>query len=161
MKVTMLATDVPKNLVDAAQKTDPAMNFLVVFPEQPIKIGEKWTEKSEALVSVGSGLTQPLNLIRQFELTSVTNNIATIQFRTSLLTPMNDPEILRQLVQLTPTGSIEFDVQQGRILSKTLKIDEKVVEAFGKQTLLQARGESKEKLAATRTASAAPGQLPK
>lgn len=159
--VTMLATDVPKHLTEAAQKADPTMNFLVVLHENPVKVGEKWTEKSVAQVSVGSGLNQPVNLIRSYELTGVSGNIATISYRTSLLTPVTDPEILRQLLQLTPSGAIEFDIQQGRIASKTIKIDEKVVGAFGAQSLLQAQGESKEKLVPSQLTSAAPAQLPK
>jgi hypothetical protein len=47
-------------------------------------------------------------------------------------------------------------LQQGRILSRTIKIDEKVVGAFGAQTLLQATGESVEKLVPPRVASNSP-----
>ena len=164
MKVTMLVTDVPKNFVDAAAKTDPAINLLVVFPEQPVKIGDKWTEKYETQVSVEAGLNRPINLIRSYELIKVDENIATIQVRTSLLTPTNDPEILRQLVEKTPTGTIDFDLQQGRLLNKSLKIDEKVVGAFGAQSLLQAVGEMSERLVfpgAPRVSSNPPNQLPK
>ncbi len=165
LKVTMLATDVPKSFTDAAQKVDPTINFLVVLPEQPVKIGDKWTEKYETQVFVGSGLTQPIKLIRGFELVKVTEQIATIRVRTSLLTPVNDPEILRQLVQQTPAGTIEFDMQQGRVLNRTLQIDEKVISAFGPQTLLQASGKSVEKLLPPnlppRVSSKPPNPLPK
>ena len=92
-------------------------------------------------------------------------NVATIRVLNSLLTPMNDPEILRQLVQQTPKGTIEFDMQQGRVLNRTLQIDEKVVGAFGAQTLLQANGECVEKLippdSLKRVSSNPPNALPK
>ncbi len=165
VKVTLLVKDVPKSFSDAAEKLDPIINFLVVLPDKPVKIGEKWSEKFETPVSVGSGLSQSITLIRTFELAKVADNIATIRSRTSLLTPTSDPEILRQLVQLTPTGSVEFDLQQGQILSKSLQIDEKVVGAFGAQTLLQARGESMEKMVspngAPRVATGTPNPVSK
>lgn len=146
LKATMLVTDVPKKFAEAAQKTDPAINCLVAFPEQPIKIGQKWNEKFETQVAVGNNLNQELGLIRVFELVKVVDDIATIRFRTSLRMPMNDPDILRQIVQQTPSGTIEFDLKQGRLLSRSLVIDEKVIGAFGAQTLLQAQGEMKESL---------------
>ncbi|HEY0983054.1 DUF6263 family protein [Schlesneria sp.] len=150
-KVTLLVNDVPKKFAEAAEKTDPAINCLVVFPEKAVKIGEKWSEKSDTPVSVGNNLTQDLGLIRVYELAKVENDIATIRFRTSLRVPMHDPDILRQIVQQTPSGTIEFDLKEGKILSRSLKIDEKVIGAFGPQTLLQAQGEMLEKLVPART----------
>ena len=161
LKVTLLVDDVPKNFSDAAEKTDPAINFLVVFPEQPVKVGDKWNEKIETKVSVasvGSQLQRELGLIRVFELTKVENEIATIRFRTSLRIPVSDPDILRQTVQQTPSGVIEFDLKNGRLLSRSLKIDEKVVGAFGAQTLLDAQGEMTEKLITPKTTAKAPSQ---
>ena len=152
LKVTLLVNDVPKKFSDAAEKTDPSINFLVVFPEKDLKIGDKWNEKFETPVSVGNNLNQDLGMIRVFELAKVENDIATIRFRTSLRVPMHDPDILRQIVQQTPSGSIEFDLKEGRILSRSLLIDEKVIGAFGPQTLLEAKGEMHEKLVLPKTA---------
>lgn len=146
LKVTMLVTDLPKSFSDAAQKADPTLNFLVLLPEQPVKIGDKWTEKYDTPVMVGNNLTQPVKLIRGYELAKVENNIATIRVRTTLLTPIEDPEILRQLALQTSYGVIEFDMQIGRVLKKSLKIEDKVVGAFGPQTMLEAQGECTEKL---------------
>ena len=161
LKVTMLTNDVPKNLLDAANKTDPLMNFLTILPEKPVKIGEKWSETYETQVGIGSGLSQAIKMIKSYELASVKGNTATITFRTGLITPVTDPEILRQLVQLTPTGTVEFDIQQGQLISRSLKIDERVVDAFGAQSLLQAQGESIEKMVPAQLAKGIPRQIPK
>ena len=117
-------------------------------------MGEKWNEKFDTMVtvaSVGSQIQRELGLIRVFELMKVEDEIATIRFRTSARTPVNDPDILRQIVQQTPSGLIEFDIKNGRMLSRSLKIDEKVVGAFGPQTLLDAQGEMTEKLITPKT----------
>ena len=103
------------------------------------------------VASVGSQIQRELGLIRVFELMKVEDEIATIRFRTSARTPVNDPDILRQIVQQTPSGLIEFDIKNGRMLSRSLKIDEKVVGAFGPQTLLDAQGEMTEKLITPKT----------
>lgn len=154
VKVTLLVKDVPKKFSDAAQKTDPSINFLVTFPDKPIKVGEKWSEKLETQASVGNNLFQTLPLIRVYELAKVENDIATVKFRTSLRSPTQDPEILRQVAQQTPSGTIEFDLKEGRLITRSLLIDEKVIGAFGSQTMLQAQGEMFEKLTPPRTAAA-------
>lgn len=175
VKVSMLVNDAPATFTEAAAKADPLINILTVMPEnaanggekgsaRPVKIGDKWSEKFEMTVSVGSNLTQKLSqkisLIKSFELTKVEENIATITVRTNLLTPSEDPEILRQIAQMVSAGTIEFDMQQGRVMSKFIKIDEKVINAFGAQTLLHARGQSMEKALlqnpASRVATGAP-----
>jgi len=146
IKVNLIVKDVPKKFSDAAEKTDPTINFLVVFPEKAVKIGEKWSEKYETTVNVSKGLNQPIKLLKAYELVGVTDNVATIKYRTSLLVPIDDPDILRQIATQTPSGTIEFDLKQGRIISRSVLIEEKVIGAFGAQTLLQAMGESTEKL---------------
>lgn len=146
VKVNLIKKDVPKKFSEAAEKADPTINFLVVFPEKPVKIGDKWSEKYETTVNISKGLNQPIKLLKAYELVDVTDHVATIKYRTSLLVPMDDPDILRQIATQTPSGTIEFDLMQGRIISRSILIDEKVIGAFGAQTLLQAQGESTEKL---------------
>jgi hypothetical protein len=161
IKVTLLVDDVPKSFSEAAERTDPAINFLVVFPEQAVKVGEKWSEKFDTKVtvaSVGSQVQRELGLIRVFELVKVEDEIATIQFRTSPRIPINEPDILRQIVQQTPSGTIEFDLKNGRLLLRSLKIDEKVIGAFGAQTLLDAQGAMTERLITPKTTAKASGE---
>jgi hypothetical protein len=169
IKVNMLVTDVPKSFSEAANKADPSINFLTVLPEKPVKVGDRWSERFEMPVTVSKGLTQKLGMIKSFQLTKVENNVATITSHTNLLTPTEDPEILRQIAQMISVTTIEFDVEQGCILSRTIAFDEKVVNAFGAQTLLHAKGQSVEKLlpkgaVTSRVAngqSGAPSLLPK
>ena len=165
LKVTMLVSDAPKKLTESAKKTDPTINILTVFPDHPLKIGEKWTEKYEIPVVVGNGLTQNIQMIRSFELEKVVDSVATIQFRTSALSPQSDTEVLRKLIQEMPTGTVEFDIKQGLMLSRKLHYDEKVLNAFGAKTMMQAQGESTETMLTippkTRITNNGPAVLPK
>ena len=85
-------------------------------------------------------------MLRQYELTSVSDGIATIKFRTSILALLNEPKIQGQLAQQTPSGTIEFDIEHGWIRSRKSITNETVVNALGQQTVLQVVGESTEKL---------------
>lgn len=146
LKVLVVSPDAPKSLTDAAKKVDSKMNFLVVMPREPVAVGHKWKEKYETGITVGKGLVQAMPMQRQFELTAVSDGIATIKFRTTALAPVNDPEVMRQLVQQMPSGTVEFDIARGLIRSQKSTMNENVVNAFGPQTLLQVVGETSEKL---------------
>ncbi|HAA50154.1 MAG TPA: hypothetical protein DCE43_10575, partial [Planctomycetaceae bacterium] len=55
------------------------------------------------------------------------------------LTPVTDPRLLAQLIQLISTGEVIFDVNRGIVLSKTSNIDQTLVGPFGADTLMTAR----------------------
>lgn len=146
LSVRIIATDVPRSLTAAAAKADPKMNFLLPLPTEPISVGHRWKQKFEEPISVGQGLTQQIPMLRQYELMSISNGIATIKFKTSILALLNEPKIQGQLAQQTPSGTIEFDIERGLIRSKKSITNETVVNALGQQTILQVIGESTEKL---------------
>lgn len=113
------------NLVkaDGTFNEDASQNFLVEFPEQAIEVGDTWTNTFQVKVRVGRSLTQKVTMQRSYELVNVVDNVATIKLRTGLITPTRDGMILAQLIQMAPNGHIEFDLNKGRILSRTLTID--------------------------------------
>ncbi|MCA9071007.1 MAG: hypothetical protein KDA84_18900 [Planctomycetaceae bacterium] len=108
---------------DGSFSEGASQNFLIEFPEDAIKVGEGWTNTFEVKVVVGKTLTQNVTMQRSYELVKVDGNIATIKLRTGLITPTRDGMILGQLIQMSPNGTIEFDLEKGRILSRTLTID--------------------------------------
>lgn len=145
LEVRIIDADIVKSGA-AADKADPKVNFLIPLPKEPIAVGHRWKQKYDAPVSVGQGLTQQIPMLRQFELKGVSEGIATIKFRTSILALLNDPKIQGQLAQQTPSGTIEFDIERGLIRSRKSVTNEAVVNAFGPQSLLQVEGESTEKM---------------
>jgi hypothetical protein len=144
-KVVPLATD-NEALKAAAEKNDPRLNFLVVLPDKPVRIGESWKDRFTEEVTVGKSLKQEVTLQRTYTLTGVQGSVATIKLKTSVVTPVNDPQIEVQLIQRTPSGTIEFDLEQGRILSMRTQIDQTVVGAFGPNSSIAAVTKSSEKL---------------
>ena len=152
LAVRVLTDDISKSIAAAAAKADPAarpdpkLSFLIPLPKESVTVGARWKQKYDEPVSLAQGLTQQIPMLRQFELTSLSDGIATIKFKTSILALLNDAKIQGQLAQQTPSGTIEFDVERGLIRSRKSVTNETVVNAFGQQTLLQVVGESSEKL---------------
>lgn len=133
-------------LLAAARKNDPRLNFLIVMPEQPVRIGDSWKDRFPAEVTVGKNLQQEVILQRTYTLSAVKGAVAMIKLKTAVITPVNDPQIEVQLIQRTPTGMIEFDLEKGQILSMNTKVDQTVLGAFGPQSSMSAVTKSVEKL---------------
>lgn len=145
IKVTPLA-NAPKSLVAMAAQNDAKLNFLVPFPKEPVGVGAVWKDRYQTPVTVGQGLSQPVTLQREFELKSVSGSVATIAFKTVVLTPIGNPQVEAQLLQCRPAGTIEFDLERGLIVSQTTKASGDVVNPFGANTQLTATLESSERL---------------
>ena len=135
---------------------DPSHNFLVVFPEQEIGLGESWSERLVVRVRVNKSLLRPVTLLKKYELVSVEQNLATIRLKMSVLTPIRDTGIRAQLIQRTPSGTIVFDLKQGLIVSKTLSIDKREVGLFNEKSLMHAKSQRSEKLVNPATVAAKP-----
>jgi hypothetical protein len=137
-------------LVDAAKKKDPRLNFLIVLPQMPVRINDSWKDRFETDVTVEKGLTQKVVVQRAYTLAAVNGSIATIKLKTSVVTPIDDPQLKVQLIQRTPSGIIEFDLDKGRIVLMKTGVDEVVVNAFGPKSSMSAVTSSTEKLLPSR-----------
>lgn len=129
----------------AAPTMDPALNFLLIFPEEPVTIGETWKQTIEVEVPVTARLKEKMKLLRTYRLESVENQIAKISVSTALAKPVRDPAVQTRLLQQTPSGTIEFDLESRQLVSRLLKVQETVVGAFGAETMVEARGTRSEK----------------
>lgn len=145
VKAVIVESSAPKALQDAAERLETRFPFLLVLPATAISVGDKWREEYSVVI-VNEGLKQPVPLRRIYELNSVADGIARIKFRTLVLTPLNDPELEKQILQQTPSGTIEFDIERGLVRSYVANINRTSHNAFGPRTLLQVTGESTEKL---------------
>lgn len=137
-------------LNDAAKKNDPQLNFLTVLPKTAVRIGESWKDRFTTDVTVEKSLKKDVIVQRTFTLVSVAGSIASIKLKTSVVTPINDPQMQVQLIQRTPTGVIEFDMAKGQIASMKTQIDETVFNAFGPKSSMSAVTKSVEKLLPSR-----------
>lgn len=130
----------------SAAKNDPGQNFLIVFPDQPIGIGHTWSDKIQVKVSVSKTLRRRMTLVREYKLESVKQGKAVISLRTLVLERVDDPMIRAQLIQLEPKGTIEFDLEQGLIVKRTLDTDGMVIGIYGNNSSMSAVGHMVERL---------------
>jgi hypothetical protein len=156
-KVTPLP-GAPQALATLAAQNDSKLNFLIPLPKEAVGIGAVWRDRYQTPVVVGQGLTQPVTMQRQFELTKIEGSLATIAFKTSVITPLENPQIEAQLLQRKPAGTIEFDLDRGQIVSQTTKAAGVVTNAFGAGTKMEAALETAERLIPT-TAGVQPATL--
>lgn len=126
-----------------ASAQDPSANveqydLLFLLPEQPLAIGGTWKDNFETSVQIDakSKLNRLIKLQRRYELQSVKDGIATISMVTVSLSPVSDPFQETQLVQRKYSGIIKFDIEQGCLVDREFKIDEKVVGNAGPGTAL-------------------------
>lgn len=152
LKATVVDQSAPKTLRDAAERLDIRFQYLGLLPARPVSVGEKWREEY-SITLVNEGLKEPWPLWRIYELKSVDNGIATIKFKTLVMKPVNEPELAKQVMQQTPSGTIEFDIEQGLVRSYASTINQTVINAFGPQSMLRVIGESTEKLVAAESSA--------
>lgn len=131
----------------ATPDTAPSKNFLIVFPDDPVAVGETWKDdRLQVPVSVGRQLQKTVKLLRRYKLVSVRDGRARISLQTSVLTPVNDPHVRAQLIQRTPNGTILFDIDAGRIVRRTLELDKTEIGVFGGGSSMRAVSRRSERL---------------
>ena len=121
-------------LTDMTGRDD--FNFLTVFPEEPIKVGKTWIEKSEIKVTVEDKLKETIQLQRKYTLDSVQGNVATVSFKTSVLTPVKNPTIAIQLIQRETSGKLEFDMTRGAMITRNVDSNKSVINPAGNNTAM-------------------------
>ncbi len=123
---------------NSIHESDASRNFLVVFPEKPVRIGAAWHDDINVPVEVSAKLKRQITLRRTYRLMAVKDSIAIIGLKTAVLEPIRDPQIKAQLIQRAPVGTIRFDIQMGQIASWESNIDKVVVGAFGLNSSMRA-----------------------
>jgi hypothetical protein len=107
---------------------------IVPFPEEPIIEGHTWTIPDEVVVEVPNGPRKAVRTRLRYRLESARDGIATIAIDTTVLTPLDDPRLEAHLLERIWDGTIRFDIQRGRMLSRHTSIDRRVVGFGGPQS---------------------------
>jgi hypothetical protein len=106
-----------------------------------VAVGDSWKQEFSLDVVIETPpYKRPVTIQRKFTLLSVENGIATVDERTFVLTPPDDPKEEAQLLQRTPGGTFTIDIENGRLIQRELKIDNRVVGFQGPQTEMKVVG---------------------
>ncbi|NQU21521.1 MAG: hypothetical protein HQ567_09575 [Candidatus Nealsonbacteria bacterium] len=118
---------IKREIKQSAPSVKHAARVTIPLPEKPVPIGHTWSFPHEVNVPLRSGGIKRVKTLQSFELLSVKTGVATIRVATQILSPIRDPAILSQLVQLKSRGEVKFDVDAGCIIGQQMDIDEHVV----------------------------------
>jgi hypothetical protein len=147
LKVDANEPAVPAPLAPAAAGSDTSHeSYLVKLPEYPVGPGDTWKERFEVGARDSDKLPVRVVMQRTYKLAGVENALATIEFRSAILTPIEAPSILAQLIQRETAGTIVFDVERGVVVSREVDVDRTVIGPFGPKSSLQAVSKWRERL---------------
>jgi hypothetical protein len=136
-KVTPLG-DVKPSTSNALGGTASPEGYLSLLPDEPVAVGDFWKERFDVRI-LEDKLPVKIEMLRTHKLVSVENGQATIEFRTTILTPLNDdPEKEMQLIQRETAGKVIFDLTQGIVISRESKVDRTVLNCFEGKGSMQA-----------------------
>jgi hypothetical protein len=132
---------------DSGTKASLGMGSLTLaFPEEPIAVGASWSVPREVRVRTEDGEVKPIKIRELFTLEKVQTGVAYLTVRSEPLTPINEESVRAQVVQQLSDGTIRFDIDNGRMLSKQLDWDETVVGFQGANSLMEYRARFTERL---------------
>lgn len=132
---------------EAAQAMTTRNGQLAVpLPAEPVAIGASWRNNFDVSVRAPTGQAQKLVAQQIYTLTQVQNDLATIEYKTVILTPVGDPALEAQLLQFQPEGEVQFDVRRGIVVDQKLAVDKNVVGFAGATSAMRVRDSLTERL---------------
>jgi len=133
----------------------------IPLPAEPVAIGSEWSVPREMRVKLEDGAHKTIKVRELYTLEKVSAGVATLRIESQPLTPVNDPAVESQLIQQLSKGTIKFDIDRGRMLSKQLDWSEESIGFRGDNTSLKYDARFTEELLteAPKTASARPKSI--
>ena len=119
---------------------------VVPLPEGPVAEGAEWTVPQEVIVDVPGGVRKAVRTRLRYQITGIRDGIATIRVDTTVLTPIDDPRLESRLLERIWNGTIEFDIDRGRVLRRATGIDRRVVGFEGPESSVRYKSSLEEKL---------------
>jgi hypothetical protein len=131
-------------------------DITLAFPEEPVGVGSSWSVPREVRCRRDDGTTKLIKLREVYSVEKISAGVVTISMRAEPLTPIREPELQAQVVQQLSQGKLKFDNDAGRLISKELNWDDKVVSFAGPNSLMEYSARYNEQM----LESVAAGRLP-
>ncbi len=109
----------------------------IQFPEEPVSVGDKWETTREIFVRRDDKTPMRITVREVFTLEKVNAGVAVIDVRNEPLKPIRSPEVEAQVMQQLNNGTIRFDIDAGRLLSKEITWDSTVIGFAGPESMLE------------------------
>jgi hypothetical protein len=119
---------------------------VVPLPEGPVEVGAEWTVPQELVVEAPGGPRKAVRTRLRYRLDAVRDGVATILVDTTVLTPVDEPRLEARLLERIWNGTIEFDIERGRVLRRATGIDRRVVGFEGPESSVRYKAQLDERL---------------
>lgn len=123
---------------------------VVPLPDGPVAPGAEWTVPQEVVVEAPGAGRKAVRTRLRYRLDTVRDGLATIDVDTTVLTPIDDPRLEARLLERIWDGTITFDVEAGRVVSRRTGIDRRVVGFSGPQSSVRYKSSLEERAAVPR-----------
>lgn len=120
--------------------------MVVPLPDGEVREGAEWTVPQEVVVEVPNGPRKAVRTRLRYHLASMRDGIATIQVDTTVLTPLDDPRLEARLLERIWDGTVEFDIDRGRVIRRTTGIDRRVIGFSGPESSVRYKANLEERL---------------
>jgi hypothetical protein len=130
-------------------------DLTVPLPKEPIAVGAEWQVNRDLRVRLDDGTYKVIKTRELYRLEKISAGVATISMTSQPLTPVSDPSIEAQLVQQLSKGTIKFDIDSGRLLSKNLDWSENVIGFRGAESSMRYNATWSEELLPSKARTAA------
>lgn len=114
--------------------------ILPILPPEPVEPGARWYSNDDLVVQTGSGAQKRIKIRQVFTLEGVRSGVATISTVAQVLTPVTDPMLKVELIQKLTQGKIQFDIEQGCVISQQIDLDETVIGFRGEESVMNYLG---------------------
>lgn len=118
----------------------------IPLPAKPVALGSQWQVPTLLNATDEMGNQKKLKARILYQLTKVRGPLASIKFKTEVLTPVRSQKVKSTIMQQMTEGTIVFDIKQGRPVAKQVEWDEKAVGFEGGDSMLKYVGKMTEKL---------------
>lgn len=98
----------------------------IALPREAVAVGARWHVDRDLRLKLDKNRYKMIKVRELYALEKVSAGVATVSILTQPLTPIHDPALEAQLIQQLSKGTIKFDLDSGRLLSKRLDWSEKV-----------------------------------
>lgn len=120
--------------------------MVVPLPDGEVREGAEWTVPQEVVVEVPNGPRKAVRTRLRYHIASVRDGIATIHVDTTVLTPLDDPRLEARLLERIWDGTVEFDIDHGRVIRRTTGIDRRVIGFSGPESSVRYKASLEERL---------------
>lgn len=153
MRITPQGKIVSREMRIHGKDVEEDAPIVLRLPENPVAIGDTWDEPFELKLEVQKGQIKPIQTRWHHKLINEKDGIATIEVTYQVLTP-TDAAIELQLVQRMMSGTVEFDIDKGRIINRQLGADKRILGFAGPTSSMQYVMKMQEKLLGDTSATA-------